>query len=382
MTKIINFTNVNPITIKDTYLIRKEIKKIINSNDFILGPSVKKFEDNFSKLSQIKYSVGCASGTDALILSLKSLNLKKHHEVIVPAMTYISTGLSVLLNNNKLVYADIENDTGLVSIDSIVRNITKNTRAVIPVNLYGQKINLKKLRNSISKKIFIIEDSAQSHFAYSCFDCGNKKINNCCKKEINDQYADISCYSFYPAKNLGAYGDGGLVATKNREIYRKLLSLRNLGAIKKHEHNVLGINSRLDTLQAAVLNQKLKSIHKINDNRRKIAKIYDEKLKMIKHIKLTRTNPGSARHLYVIRTKHRNNLINYLLKKKISCQVHYPYTLNKLKPFIKYVKGNKILKNSEKWSKECLSLPIHSKMELSDANQVINEIKKFFYENK
>ena len=378
MTKSINFTNVNPVNSKDNSLIRNEIKKIINNNDFILGRVVKKFEDNFSKLSQINYSVGCASGTDALILSLKSLNLKKHHEVIVPAMTYISTGLSVLLNNNKLVYADIENDTGLISINSIIKNITKNTKAVIPVNLYGQKIDLKKLRNSVSKKIFIIEDSAQSHFAYSCFNCNDKKINNCCKKEKNDRYADISCYSFYPAKNLGAYGDAGLVATKNKKIYKKLLSLRNLGSVKKHKHDILGMNSRLDTIQAAVLNIKLKSVLKANENRRNIAKIYDEKLNTIKQIKITKTNPGSSRHLYVIRTKYRDKLVKYLLNKKISSQIHYPYSLNRLKPFIKYANKNRNLKNSEKWSKECLSLPIYSGLKSSKINLVVKEIKNFF----
>ena len=378
MTKSINFTSVNPVNIKDNSLIRNEIKKIINNNDFILGKVVKKFEDNFSKLSQINYSVGCASGTDALILSLKSLNLKRHHEVIVPAMTYISTGLSVLLNNNKLVYADIENDTGLISINSIIKNITKNTKAVIPVNLYGQKIDLKKLRNAISKKIFIIEDSAQSHFAYSCFNCIYKNINNCCKKEKNDRYADISCYSFYPAKNLGAYGDAGLVATKNKKIYKKLLSLRNLGSIKKHKHDVLGMNSRLDTIQAAVLNIKLKSVLKANENRRNIAKIYDEKLNTIKQIKITKTNPGSSRHLYVIRTKYRDKLVKYLLNKKISCQIHYPYSLNRLKPFIKYTNKNRNLKNSEKWSKECLSLPIYPGLKSSEINLVVKEIKNFF----
>ena len=378
MTKSINFTNVNPVNSKDNSLIRNEIKEIINNNDFILGRVVKKFEDNFSKLSQINYSVGCASGTDALILSLKSLNLKKHHEVIVPAMTYISTGLSVLLNNNKLVYADIENDTGLISINSIIKNITKNTKAVIPVNLYGQKIDLKKLRNSISKKIFIIEDSAQSHFAYSCFNCNDKKINNCCKKEKNDRYADISCYSFYPAKNLGAYGDAGLVSTKNKKIYKKLLSLRNLGSVKKNKHDILGMNSRLDTIQAAVLNIKLKSVLKANENRRNIAKIYDEKLNTIRQIKITKTNPGSSRHLYVIRTKYRDKLVKYLLNKKISSQIHYPYTLNRLKPFIKYANKNRNLKNSEKWSKECLSLPIYPGLKSSEINLVVKEIKNFF----
>ena len=378
MTKKINFTEVNPIDNNETSIIRKNIHKTIRKKNFILGKDVKIFEDNFSKLSQIKYSVGCASGTDALILALKSLNLQRFDEVVVPAMTFISTGLSVLLNNNKLVYADIDNDTGLISIDNINKNITQKTKALIPVNLYGQKVDLKKLREKIGKKIFIIEDSAQSHFAYSCFNCNDKKINNCCKKEKNDRYADISCYSFYPAKNLGAYGDAGLVATKNKKIYKKLLSLRNLGSVKKNKHDILGMNSRLDTIQAAVLNIKLKSVLKANENRRNIAKIYDEKLNTIKQIKITKTNPGSSRHLYVIRTKYRDKLVKYLLNKKISCQIHYPYSLNKLKPFIKYANKNRNLKNSEKWSKECLSLPIYPGLKSSKINLVVKEIKNFF----
>ena len=138
----INFTDVNPISNRETSLIKKDLYYTIKNKDFILGKNVKRFENNFSKLSKIKYSIGCASGTDALILALKSLNIKKAEEVIVPAMSYISTGLSVLLNNNKLVYADIEKDTGLVSVDSILKNITKNTKAIIPVNLYGQKMNV------------------------------------------------------------------------------------------------------------------------------------------------------------------------------------------------------------------------------------------------
>ena len=378
MTKIINFTNVDPIDNKDISIIKNEIHKVIKKKDFILGNSIKNFESNFAKLSQIKYSVGCASGTDALILALKSLNLKKKDEIIVPAMTYISTGLSVLLNNNKLVYADIEKDTGLISLDSILKNITRNTKVIIPVNLYGQKVNLKKLRKCIGKKIFIVEDSAQSHFAYSCFNCSVKTMNKCCKSEKNDKYADISCYSFYPAKNLGAYGDGGLLSTKSKKLYKKLLSLRNLGSIKKHDHNLLGMNSRLDTIQAVVLNRKLRLILKINEKRRKIAKIYDENLKEIVHIKITKTKPGSARHLYVIRTKNRDALIKHLYKNKISCQIHYPYSLNKIKPFKKLAKKNINLKNSESWAKECISLPIHPKLHTNQAYRIVKEIKNYF----
>ena len=378
MIKKINFTHVNPIRSKEIFLIKKEISKIINKKNFILGEEVRKFENNFSKLSKIKYSVGCASGTDALILALKSLELKSSDEVIVPAMTYISTGLSVLTNNNKLVYADINNDTGLISIDDIIKKITKKTKVIIPVNLYGQKVDLKKLRSRIGSKIFIVEDSAQSHFAFSCFNCPNKDKKKCCQKERNDRYADMSCFSFYPAKNIGAFGDAGLVSTNNKKLYKKLLSLRNLGSIKKHEHNHLGINSRLDTIQAVVLNKKLGSILKLNNIRRRLALLYDEKLKTVPEIKITKTKPGSTRHLYIIRTKKRDALMKHLLNKNILCQIHYPYALNKLKPFIKFNKKKKFIKNSEKWSNECLSLPMHPELKIKEINKVAKEIKNFF----
>ena len=378
MIKKINFTHVNPITSKEIFLIKKEISKIINKKNFILGEEVRKFENNFSKLSKIKYSVGCASGTDALILALKSLELKSSDEVIVPAMTYISTGLSVLTNNNKLVYADINNDTGLISIDDIIKKITKKTKVIIPVNLYGQKVDLKKLRSRIGSKIFIVEDSAQSHFAFSCFNCPNKDKKKCCQKERNDRYADISCFSFYPAKNIGAFGDAGLVSTNNKKLYKKLLSLRNLGSVKKHEHNYLGINSRLDTIQAVVLNKKLGSILKLNNIRRRLALLYDEKLKTVPEIKITKTKPGSTRHLYIKKKKKRDSLMKHLLNKNILCQIHYPYALNKLKPFIKFNKKKKSIKNSEKWSNECLSLPMHPELKIKEINKVAKEIKNFF----
>jgi len=378
MTKLINFTNIDPINSKEASLIKKHINNVVSKQNFILGKDVEVFENKFSKLSNIRYAVGCASGTDALSLALKSLNLKQEHEIIVPAFTYISTGLSVLLNNKKLVYADVDKDTGLISIESILKNITKNTKVIIPVNLYGQKVDLKKLRKKLDNKIFIIEDSAQSHFAYSCYDCIKPKNNNCCKKERNDHHADISCYSFYPSKNLGAYGDAGLVATNNKKLYTKIISLRNLGSIKKHEHNFIGLNSRMDTIQAAILNNKIKSTLWANDMRRYFSKIYDIKLSKINQIIITKSKPGSARHLYVIKTKKRNALMKYLSKKKINSQVHYPYSLNKVAAFKNIKSKNKSIKNSEIWSNECLSLPLHPKLKIDEVNRVVSVIKKFF----
>ena len=191
MSKLINFTEVNPISNKQSLIIKNQIFSTIKKKDFILGKSVNEFEKKFSKLSKIKYSVGCASGTDALILSLMSLNLRKGDEIIVPGMSYISTGLSVILNNNKLIFVDIDNKTGLISIDKVADKLTKKTKAIIPVNLYGQKVDLKKLREVVGSKITIIEDSAQSILAYSCHGCTNNKSNKCCKKKMNEKYSDI-----------------------------------------------------------------------------------------------------------------------------------------------------------------------------------------------
>ena len=372
------FTDVNPITNYQQNKITKSIISTIRKGDFILGKNVKKFEKKFSKLSNSKYAVGCATGTDALLLALKALNLKKNDEVIIPGMSYISTGLCVALNNIKIVFADINDETGLISLENVKKKISKKTKVVIPVNLYGQKVDIKLLRKIVGKKIYIIEDSAQSHFSYSCYNCRNYFNNICCKKERNHQYSDLSCYSFYPSKNLGAYGDGGIITTNNSSIYNKLKILRNLGAIKKNVHEYEGLNSRLDTIQASILLEKIKYTNDHNDYRRKISFFYDEELSLLNEVKLTQSKPGSSRHLYVIRVKNRNKLAKYLIKNKIPVQYHYPYSLNKAGALRKKIKKVKLI-NSEKWAKECLSLPLYPYMPLNEAKRVVNFIKKFYY---
>ena len=372
------FTDVNPLTNSQQNKITKSIISTIRKGDFILGKNVKKFEKKFSKLSNSKYAVGCATGTDALLLALKALNLKKNDEVIIPGMSYISTGLCVALNNIKIVFADINDETGLISLENVKKKISKKTKVVIPVNLYGQKVDIKLLRKIVGKKIYIIEDSAQSHFSYSCYNCRNYFNNICCKKERNHQYSDLSCYSFYPSKNLGAYGDGGIITTNNSSIYNKLKILRNLGAIKKNVHEYEGLNSRLDTIQASILLEKIKYTNDHNDYRRKISFFYDEELSLLNEVKLTQSKPGSSRHLYVIRVKNRNKLAKYLIKNKIPVQYHYPYSLNKAGALRKKIKKVKLI-NSEKWAKECLSLPLYPYMPLNEAKRVVNFIKKFYY---
>ena len=371
------FTEVNPFNNKIQKAINKSILETVKKKDFILGKNVKKFEEKFSKLSNSKYAIGCATGTDALILALKSLNLKKKHEVIIPGMSYISTGVCASLNNNKIIFADIDDETGLISFESVKEKLSKNTKVVIPVNLYGQKVNIKELRKIVGKRIFIIEDSAQSHFSSSCYDCKKSDHSSCFKKEKSHKYADLSCYSFYPSKNLGAYGDAGLITTENSTLYKKILILRNLGSVKKNLHQYEGLNSRLDTLQASVLLQKVKYTPIHNNLRRKISAFYDKKLSFIDSIKLTKTDGGSSRHLYVIRVKNREKLAKYLIKNKIPVQFHYPYSLNKTAALRKKIKKVKLY-NSEKWARECISLPLYPYMAINEANLVISFIKKFF----
>ncbi len=371
------FTEVNPFNNKIQKAINKSILNTIKKKDFILGRNVKKFEDKFSKLSNSKYAIGCATGTDALILSLKSLDLKKDEEVIIPGMSYISTGLCVSLNNNKIVFADIDKKTGLISFESIKKKLSKKTKVIIPVNLYGQKVNIKLLRKIVGRKVFIIEDSAQSHFSSLCHDCKNSDHISCFKSEKSHKYADLSCYSFYPSKNLGAYGDGGMITTENLKFHKKLLILRNLGAVKKNYHQHEGINSRLDTLQASILLQKIKYTPINNNYRRKISAYYDKRLSDITKIRLTITDPGSSRHLYVIRVKNRNRLAKYLKKKNIATQFHYPYSLNRVGALKNKIK-NVRLPISENWANECISLPLHPKLRISHADYIIKQIKNFF----
>ena len=254
---------------QDKKIIPQYIKKLFKTfkkSDFIHGEAVKKFEGEYSKYCKSKHTVGCANGTDALYLSLKALNLPKNSEVIVPAMTWISTVLSIINCNLKPVLVDICKETPLISIDKIKKQITKKTKVIMPVHLYGSVVDTKEIKKIIkNKNIYIIDDAAQAHGAS---DDNKKKVGF---------HTDMSCFSFYPGKNLGCYGDGGAVTTKNKNFYNKLIKIRNLGSAIKHHHTELGINSRLDTIQASILNTKLKIIDKLNKSRIKIAENYKKR---------------------------------------------------------------------------------------------------------
>ena len=352
---------------KNSTKILRDIKKNINNTDFILGKNVFLFEKEFSKLCKSKYAISCANGTDALTIALKSLNLKKTSEVILPSMTYCSTLIAVLNANLKPVLVDIDKHSSSLDLEQVKKKINKNTKVILPVHLYGSSIDTHSLKKIIkNKKIYLIDDCAQAHGAYD-FSSGSKKHVG--------SLADMSCFSFYPGKNLGAYGDAGIITTNNKKFYKKLSAMRNLGSEIRFKHKYLGYNSRLDTIQATILLNKLKYLNYNNDLRKKIAAIYN---KFIVNNKITKIkySKGSVYHQYVIIVSKRSKLLKKFKKNKIEYSFHYPYPLHKL-GFAKKIFRNQIFPNSEKLASKGVSLPIDpflKKNEIIKICKVINSL--------
>jgi dTDP-4-amino-4,6-dideoxygalactose transaminase len=368
---------------KQDYFIKKKIissiKKIILKNDFILGKEVDKFENNFSKFCGSNYSISCANGTDALIIALKSLNLNKNSEVILPAMTYVSTIFAVIHANLKPVLVDIEKNSPLIDYKRISEKINKNTSVIMPVHLYGSVVNLDIIKNIIKKKkkdIKIIDDCAQAHGAYNCYQCENSYKENCCFKGSKvGSNSTISAFSLYPGKNLGAYGDAGIINTNNVNIYHKIRKLRNLGFEKKFYYEEIGFNSRLDTIQSAILNEKIKFLDYLNRKRTLIAYKYFNKISN-KKINFLNYSKGSVFHQFVIKVKERTKLCKFLDKVGIEYGFHYPQSINKINSLKNFFKNQKFL-NAEKLARECLSIPIDPMLNNKEIDYIIEKLNKF-----
>ena len=344
--------------------ILKKIRTIFKKGDYILGNDVKVFENNFSKFCNSKFAVGCANGTDALTIALKALKLKNNSEVIIPAMTYCSTAFSIINANLKPVLVDIDYMKPTICINQIKKKINSKTKVIMPVHLYGSVVNIKKIRSIIGKrKIHIIDDCAQAHGAKS--DNGIKV----------GSLSDISTFSLYPGKNLGAYGDAGIITTNNKKYYQIIRKLRNLGSEKKFKHEVVGMNSRLDSLQAIILNQKLKKLQKLNLKRKKIASDYDKKI-INKKISKLNYSKFSVYHQYVILVNKRKEFIKYLEDANIQYGFHYPYAIHQLNAFKKYFKKERF-PNSEMLSKYGISIPIDPNLKKSEISYIINKLNKY-----
>ncbi len=354
--------------------IKKEInvaiKRVLDSGFFIGGKEVKDFETAVAKYCGVKYAIGLNSGTDSLFFSLKALGVDSGDEVITTPFTFIPPAEIIANCGAKPVFVDINPDTFNIDPLKIEEKITKKTKAIIPVHLFGQAADMEKIMKIAKKyKLRIIEDAAQALSSrYK-----NKKVGS---------FGDLGCFSFFPTKNLGGYGDGGIVVTNNKKLADKILLLRNHGSSKKDKYKnlILGTNSRLDAIQAAVLNVKLKHLNSWNKKRKENAEYYNKTFEGVEGITTPVTMPNRTHifHQYTIRTKYRGNLRKYLKKQRIPTMVYYPLPLH-LQSVFKYLGHKKDdFPKAEKVAKEVLSLPIYPELRRKDQDRVIKKIKEFY----
>jgi dTDP-4-amino-4,6-dideoxygalactose transaminase len=325
-----------------------ELEKVFSSGAFILGPQQKKFEEDFAKYCEVKYGVGVNSGTDALYLALAALNVDVGDEVILPTHTFIATALCVSYTGAKPVFVDVEDETYNMDPVSFEKAITKRTKAVIPVQLYGQSANMKEIVAIANKHgIKVVEDACQAHGAtYQ-----GKKIGS---------LGDIACFSFYPTKSLGAFGDAGMVVTNDKKVYETVQMLRDYGRVGRYEHKVKGYNSRMDTIQAVVLAAKLKYLDKWNLLRNEKAAIYGRLLKGVTGLTLPviKKDRTHVFQTYAVRVKNRQKVMDGLKEKGISVLIHYPIPLHLQEAYqeLKYRRGD--FPVAEAIADDILSLPM------------------------
>lgn len=336
------------------------IKNVIETTSFINGDDVKALEREFADYCGKKYAVGCANGTAALHLALLALNIKPGDEVITVPNTFIATSESITQSGAKVKFVDIDEKTMLMDLDALEAAISPKTKAVIAVHLYGQMVDMKRLM-AIARKnnLKVIEDCAQAHGAEQD---GRKA-----------PHGDIGCFSFFPAKIIGAFGDAGIVVTDNEEYAKRMKQLSDHGRIDKYNSQFEGYNYRLDTLQAAILRPQLRKLEQFVNRRREIAKKYDSQLKGLVEVPFEAEGNKHAYYMYVIKTKNRDALMNNLKQDGIATGIHYPTPLH-LQPAYAHVKEK--FPAAEKCAKEILSLPMFPEMTDEEVDYVASSVKK------
>jgi dTDP-4-amino-4,6-dideoxygalactose transaminase len=361
----ISYENLNRVNKDFEPLFQEKFKQFLDNGFYILGNEVSNFEENFAKYCNSKYCVGVANGLDALILGIQVFDFPPKSEIIVASNTYIATILAILKSGHIPVLVEPNLDTYNIDYELIESKITSKTKAIIPVHLYGQICEMDEI-SVIAKKyqLEIIEDCAQAHGA---------KFEG----QMAGTFGKIGAYSFYPTKNLGALGDAGAIITSDEELYQKLKALRNYGSERKYYNKFIGINSRLDELQAMFLNVKLPYLEKMNQHKLKLAEIYDKHLtnKIIKPI--FANNFSHVYHIYNIRCENRDLLQQHLLNNGISTEIHYPVSPNKQEGYKHLFEGNQY-PICEKIHQTTLSLPISFATTEAEVKKIINKINQFF----
>lgn len=347
--------------------IADSLQQVLDNTAFAGGPFVEKFEKEFAAFCQSKFALGVGNGTDALWASLTALGIGQGNEVITTPNTFIATTEAILLSGAKIVFVDIDEVTYNIDPALIESAITERTKAIIPVHLYGQPADMDPIME-IAKKhgLFVIEDACQAHGARY-------------KGRRAGTIGDIGCFSFYPGKNLGAYGEAGGIVTDNPQLVETIKMFRDHGQRKKYHHSIFGWNGRMDGFQGAVLSVKLKYLDHWNENRRKNAELYNNFLGDVEGI----ITPAQAEyaehvyHIYTIRVKNRDKLMASLGEKNISCGIHYPIPLHLQDAYRDMGHSKGSFSVAEKCSEQVISLPMYPELSEEQIEKVSREVKAF-----
>ena len=355
--------------------INEAIQNCIDNAAFINGPQVKEFSKALENYLGVKHVIPCANGTDALQIALMSLDLKPGDEVIVPSFTYVATAEVIALLGLIPIMVDVMPDDFSIDLEQVKKSISSKTKVIVPVHLFGQCAGMEELLQIAKEhKLYVIEDTAQAIGAKYTFRNGTVMQAG--------TIGNIGTTSFFPSKNLGCYGDGGAIFTNDDELAYKIKMIANHGQSKKYQHDIVGVNSRLDTLQAAILNIKLKHLDEYCKARNEVAQYYDSNLREIEGITIPKRIPNSTHvfHQYTIKIEDnkRDELKNFLLEKGIPSMVYYPIPLHFQKAYQNndYPKG--AFPVAEDLCNRVLSLPIHTEMNEIELNYIISSIKEFY----
>lgn len=374
MTQDIKMVDLNGQYLKIKKQIDQSISDTINSSEFIGGNNVIKFSKNLCSYLNVDHLITCANGTDALQIALMALDLEIGDEVIVPAYTYVATAEVIALLNLKPIMVDVDLQTYSINTKQLESLVTPKTKAIIPVHLFGQASNMTSIMDFAEKhNLYVIEDNAQSIGAEYHYKNTIKKTGT---------IGHIGTFSFFPSKNLGCFGDGGALCTSDSELAEKIKMIANHGQRKKYYHDIVGVNSRLDNLQAGILDVKLAQLDEYIKARQDAASTYDSQLENLSHVTIPYRAKSSSHvfHQYTIQVEAdaRNSLKKVLSKKGIPSMIYYPLPLYKQNAYKKYIDESKELENTENLCKTVLSLPMHTELDDGTISYICDTIKIFF----
>jgi dTDP-4-amino-4,6-dideoxygalactose transaminase len=341
------------------------IARVVAHGQFVQGPEVAEFEQSFAQFCETRYCIGTSNGTSAIDLVLRAAGIGPADEVVTTPFTFIATVEPILLRGARPVLADVDADTGLVAVDAVESAITPRTAALVPVHLYGQTVDLDAFRALADRhKLFLLEDAAQAHGARW-------------RGRRAGSVGDASTFSFFPGKNLGAFGDAGCVTTNDEALARRVRKLRDHGRIDKYRHDELGTNARLDTLQAAVLSAKLPHLEKWNDLRRRHAEAYDDAFAAVAGAEPIRIADDAlpVYHQYVVRLTDRDEARAALAEVGIASAVHYPVPLHRQPALEGFVSGD--FPAAERLAREVLSLPVFPELSGKQRDSVVAAVAGF-----